>query len=309
MSHDDLVNFATRFKIDKFSTLGTDMLKLLTDKDLGWGELADYISEDPSLSARVLHIANNSVLYASFISGRIESLNLACSRLGPNELLKIILSHKLSEIYNDSKLRDILNFSLLTSENCSIYYDGIFNEEEYPGADSMFSVGLLSRIGFAFAYGERKKSDEVLVSQGCLSIEEQEEKFGFNNMDLGSTILNSLGFPDIFVYVTATNHERKRVAQNKALSSYLINKFDRAAELLRCSEQVSSNILDVPENGYIKFFEGDFSNLDSGALEDRIDFGKVDFVKRRYFSERDFSERFKISFEKYKRHKSSGVIK
>lgn len=155
-------------------------------------DITKLIEVEPIMTARIMSIANSPYYLRG--AGVVKSLNVAVSKLGMNEIVKIIYSIEVSRLFTENNVLDSAQFwrhSLAVgvfSQNLAIRLNRTKEE-----IDLAYLAGLLHDIGimvFAFLipdeYEEFLKS--LLDKEAPLEIQER-EKFGIDHGELGSLFI------------------------------------------------------------------------------------------------------------------------
>jgi diguanylate cyclase (GGDEF)-like protein len=176
-----------------------EVLRLARDDKADAGQLADVISLDPALSAKVLKIVNSALLGRT---AEIVTLKRACAQLG----FKTIKLWALSFAMVDSLQRprtdgfdhdDYWKRSVLRAVSAKLFA----GEVKPRLADEAFLAGLLSQIGqLILATGLPKEFEAVRQAagtEGWPSVELQRATLGYSSDELGVALLHSWGLPPL----------------------------------------------------------------------------------------------------------------
>jgi diguanylate cyclase (GGDEF)-like protein len=176
-----------------------EVLRLARNEDADAAQLADVISLDPALSAKILKIVNSALMGRAC---EIVSLKRACAQLG----FKTIKLWALSFAMVDSLQRpseegfdhdDYWKRSVLRAVSAKLFAEAV----KPKLSDEAFLAGLLSQIGqLVLATGLPKEFEAVREAGGgdCWpSIEVQRATLGYTSDDLGVALLHSWGLPPL----------------------------------------------------------------------------------------------------------------
>jgi diguanylate cyclase (GGDEF)-like protein len=175
-----------------------EVLRLAQQEDASAGQLADVISLDPALAAKILKIVNSALL------GRgceIVTLKRACAQLG----FKTIKLWALSFAMVDSLQRPrVEGFDHNEHWKRSVFRAvsaKLFAEAVKPQlADEAFLAGLLSEIGqLVLATGLPKEFQAVREAGGDAwrTPDAQRATLGYSSDELGVALLHSWGLPPL----------------------------------------------------------------------------------------------------------------
>ncbi len=140
------------YEIHELPTLPEVILKIqaLINSDEGSaGSLSRIIAQDPSLTTKILKVANSSYFGQTY--QRISSLSLAIARIGFNEVRNIVTA--ISCIKQFSKRSSILDYKLFWRHSLTAAYLTKIITDSYPDKFSsedkqyLFLTGLLHDIG------------------------------------------------------------------------------------------------------------------------------------------------------------------
>jgi diguanylate cyclase (GGDEF)-like protein len=176
-----------------------EVLRLARDERADAGQLADVISLDPALSAKILKIVNSALMGCGC---EIATLKRACAQLG----FKTIKLWALSFAMVDSLQRpraegfdhnDYWKRSVLRAVSAKTFAQAVKPQL----ADEAFLAGLLSQIGqLVLATGLPKEFQAVRDAgggHGWPAAEVQRATLGFTSDELGVALLHSWGLPPL----------------------------------------------------------------------------------------------------------------
>ena len=183
-------------QMDSFPRLPGTIHKLreaIQDPESCAEDIAQVISTDPSVAAKLLSVANSS---AYGLPRRVDSLRLAVSLMGPKETYLTALSIAVVDLREKSKTFNYKQFwmdSLMCASVAGIVAKALGHE----GMPGLFAAGLLRDIGrLALAdfapdgYGEIGKGleEDNLVAA-------EEEAFGVAHPEVGYLLAEHWSFP------------------------------------------------------------------------------------------------------------------
>ena len=183
-----------------------------TTRDIGI-----LIAQDPSLSLRVLKLAN-SPLYG--LTRQVETVEYAVTVLGKRQIVEIVLATSVSkviagvpnEVYD---MDDFWGHSIL----CGIVTRGLARECRRTDIDFAFAAGLLHDIGQLVLFnrfpGQSRVALELAMDREVpvpLHIAER-KVFGFDHAMLGGRLLGQWGLPERLRECVEFHHEPELAAQ------------------------------------------------------------------------------------------------
>lgn len=199
-----------------FHTVAVKLQQLLSSRSFEIDDVIELISEDQSLSGRVLKVANSSY-YAGL--NKIATIKDAIIRLGAQEIANMAMLASQFEFYNSPN--EVLN-SLMQSLwghalACAVGAKWLTRKAGYPGmASEAFMGGLMHDIGSLALLKvlddiQKNKESSVLFSDQLISeiIEAMHEEVGFN-------LMKAWNFPDFYCDI-AKNHHAAEFDQSNIL--------------------------------------------------------------------------------------------
>jgi diguanylate cyclase (GGDEF)-like protein len=189
------------------------ILEAMKKEETTLNEIADILSKDPPLSAKVLKIVN-SALYA--LPMKITSVSHAVSLLGMNTVKNLALSFSL--VKNQQKSNGshfdygmYWKTSLIGALSSRLMARKIFPILE----EQAFFVGLLQNIGMLALneaipnqYGLILTQEERIRSDYHLT---EKQILGFDHMDIGGLLVKKWGLPEAFSVPISYHHRLKKL--------------------------------------------------------------------------------------------------
>ncbi len=214
------------------------VIETVQRQDAALDELADIISTDPPLSAKVLKCIN-SPFYG--LSTKVTSLYHAVNMLGATTVKNLALSFVLVKNYNNGA--NGFNFTNFwrSSLICAVAAKLMTHRLMPKFAEDAFFLGLLHNIGIlALTCGLPDQYSMVLQEkdkeQGSYH-EIEDQILGFNHMAVGEYLVNQWGLPPSFSIPIAHHHCPEKLISDDSdihsltrilhLATYYINIFHR----------------------------------------------------------------------------------
>jgi putative nucleotidyltransferase with HDIG domain len=203
---------ATLENVPTLSAVAVEMIRLWDAPDLSVREITELLSRDPSLSAKVLQVANSSSLG---LKKKVSSINHAAALLGLNALRCITLGVTVFQCFSDHKaewaermdLDEFWRHSLavaVAAEMLAVRFG-------WPNPEEAFLAGLLHDIGKIglLAIIPQDYVDVVeRASSGQKSlIEYESEELSITHTEVGKRITERWGFPDILRNAVWLHHQ------------------------------------------------------------------------------------------------------
>ncbi len=210
MTRDELLQKILRS--DALPTLPTVASKLITltsKEDTTLSDIAELVSQDISLSTKILKVSNSS--FYSFPQ-QIGSIKQAVGILGINAVRSLVLSFSFLSI-KGGKDASRFNFQLFWEKALASAVAAKLILERVKGADTeeIFISGLLQNLGeLVLARTFPERYDKVLTAteedQHDVSIAE-ETIFTVDHATVGTEVAKSWGFPEVLYLPIAYHHD------------------------------------------------------------------------------------------------------
>ncbi|MBM2833858.1 MAG: hypothetical protein HW406_1019 [Candidatus Brocadiaceae bacterium] len=178
-------------------TVAYKLISISTNEEIGIKDVADLISRDASLSAKVLKIAN-SALYS--LPCKISTIHQAASRLGMNAIRNLTLSFSFLSVKAKGK-KDVFNYEKYWERSLSnaVAAKLIMAEIAKSDWEEVFIVGLLQDIGeLIIALSLPQQYEQVLLEashSGKDIVEIEQQIIGADHAFIGYEVTKNWGFP------------------------------------------------------------------------------------------------------------------
>ncbi|MBM4056541.1 MAG: GGDEF domain-containing protein [Planctomycetes bacterium] len=178
-------------------TVAYKLISISSNEEIGMKDIADLISKDASLSAKVLKIAN-SALYN--LPCKISTIHQAASRLGMNAIRNLTLSFSFLSVKAKNK-KDVFNYEKYWERSLSnaVAAKLIMAEIAKSDWEEVFIAGLLQNIGeLIIALSLPQQYEQVLLeasNSGKDIVEIEQQIIGTDHACIGYEVAKSWGFP------------------------------------------------------------------------------------------------------------------
>ena len=178
-------------------TVAYKLISISSKEEIGMKDIADLISKDASLSAKVLKIAN-SALYN--LPCKISTIHQAASRLGMNAIRNLTLSFSFLSVKAKGK-KDVFNYEKFWEQSLSnaVAAKLIMTETDKSDWEEIFIAGLLQNIGELFmAISFPQQYEQVLLEashSGKDIVEIEQQIIGADHAFIGYEVTKNWGFP------------------------------------------------------------------------------------------------------------------
>ncbi len=193
-------------------TVASEIITLTAREDTTLSDIADLVSKDVALSAKILKVSNSS--FYSFAQ-QISSINQAVSILGINAVRSLVLSFSFLSMKGGKK-KSQFDFEKFWKNSLARAVAAKLIMERVKGADTeeIFICGLLQNLGeLILARTFHKEYEEVLrkVAESQYdSLTLEEEIFGTRHNVIGYEVAKSWGFPEVLLLPIFYHHDPQR---------------------------------------------------------------------------------------------------
>ena len=202
----------------------------LKDQDLSFKDFDAIISADPSLTARLLKVANSS-FYA--LDTKVETITHALGVVGVKPLVEMALSTVMVQNLKGIS-PDVLNIQSFWKHNvaCGLASRAIAQSLGAGNLEAFYTAGMLHDIGSLIIFqGNPKKAREILSrcrSEGLPQSVVEEEVFGFSHARVGAMIFKEWGLSPSLVESVRYHHHPTQ-AENFPLETAVLHVADYLA--------------------------------------------------------------------------------
>jgi diguanylate cyclase (GGDEF)-like protein len=188
-------------------TVASEIITLTAREDTTLSDIADLVSKDIALSAKILKVSNSA--FYSFAQ-QISSINQAVSILGINAVRSLVLSFSFISM-RGGKQKSQFDFEKFWKNSLASAVASKLILEHVNGADTeeIFICGLLQNLGeLILARTFPKEYDEVLkkISEEHNALTTEEEQFGTGHDVIGYEVAKNWGFPEILLLPILHHH-------------------------------------------------------------------------------------------------------
>jgi HD-like signal output (HDOD) protein len=181
---------------------------VLDSPESSFSDFDTIISADPTLTARLLKVANSS-FYG--LDAKVETISHALSIVGIKPLIDMALYTGMIDNFKDISL-DFLDIQLFWKHNiaCGLASRIIAQKLRQDNLEGFYTAGMLHEIGSLVIYQRSpEKAREILSrckSEGLPQSEVEEEVFGFSHAQVGAQIFQEWGFSPCLIEAVRYHH-------------------------------------------------------------------------------------------------------
>ncbi len=208
-------------ELPTFPTTALEVMRLASDSDSSAAELAQIISKDPSLSARILRVAN-SPFYG--FARKISTVEWAIVALGFETLRDTVLSLTLIDLFKGGAAKhfDPRRFWKHAIDTASSARS-LAKEIRLRRPGEAYAVGLLHDIGILVLYKyfpDDFEEIQTLIDEQSLPQSQAEAiVIGTNHADVGAWLADKWNFPKHFVEAIRYHHNPAFAEVNPQLTA------------------------------------------------------------------------------------------
>lgn len=180
---------------------------LLADPDTALKDIADVVSLDPALTARVLRAVNSACFG---LRGRIDTISKAISMIGTSELHSLVLATSAAQAFKNisCKLIDMESF-WQHSVRAALAARGFAESSLKRHRERVFLSGLLHDVGQLVLYHQLPEpSTRVLkaIAAGHAREDAEIDVLGFTHAEVGAVLLERWNLPASLVMPVRYHH-------------------------------------------------------------------------------------------------------
>ena len=248
---DDLLDEITRIPVQP--GVGLRLLRMLDDSRVSAESLGKVLERDPSLSARLIKMANSS-FYS--LAEPVVSAWRAVTVIGIATVRSVVAAAALDLGTAEG---ESVPFGFWTHATATASAAGVLAEYTDLNAGDAFSIGLLHDIGLALIFRKVPEEFNAVSAQVATGIERCDaelDRFGADHAEIGSRALAALRFGDDSINAVRLHHCR-----------------DDASVLggvLRGADEVAAAVLDEPTPEASRDLDAAMNALGIGASQQTV---------------------------------------
>ncbi len=251
--------------------------RVIDDPKASAANLAEVISRDQALVAKILSVAN-SPLYG--IPRRVSTIDFAIIILGFNHIKNIVIAFSLMDSISsfNTEIFDRQRYwvhSLLTATASKRVADDL----GYHVSGEAFTAGLLHDLGIPIICKhfpkEFKQIQELMLEKGLSYRDAEIMVLGMDHQEIGRILVERWNLPQSLAEVVGCHHQPSLAVEHKNLTAlihltdYMANKFS-GGNIWDDSNVIDTSILETLRLGNEEYLEG-FINSYQSQLLDQIE--------------------------------------
>jgi HD-like signal output (HDOD) protein len=204
-------------RLPSLPTVYYELVRAVGRSDSHIDEIAAIIRRDPSLTSRLLRIAN-SIFYG--FPSEVTTLEEAVQLIGLSEIQDLVLVTSVIRAFDSvpSRLVDVASF-WKHSVVCAIASALLAEHRRAPDSDRFFVGGLLHDIGWLVLFlSAPQESTQILQrceAQGALTLEVENEVLGFDHAMVGAELIAMWELPRALGQMVGFHHNPGAASQAK----------------------------------------------------------------------------------------------
>ena len=200
---DEVINKVGDLKVLPF--VARKLLETISNDKVSISDLNDIIEKDQTITARVLKISN-SALYG--LRQEVTSLQQAIMILGFKTIRSLVLSISTKSLYKKFGITEQMMWD--HSIGAAIAAKLISADLGRELGDIAFTGGLMHDLGKVIMNNETPEAfTEVMMNmynEGIDSITAEEDVYGYNHSEIGSTVISRWGLSGVLVEILGKHH-------------------------------------------------------------------------------------------------------
>ncbi len=223
--------------------------------------LAKIIEEDPSLTGRLLRLANSA--YYGF-SAKIETVNHAITALGTQQLRELVLACSVLKLFKDLP-DDLVNMESFWRHSiaCGVTARAIASLRFDTNIERYFVAGLLHDIGRLILFMQKPEEMLALIQQSQkqqqLLFRLERDSLGFTHAKLGGLLLKKWELAPRLIEAVEWHHA-PNMANQFPIDAAIIHSADVIANSLEMGSSGETMVPDLKPSAW------DLLGLDVSAL-------------------------------------------
>lgn len=217
----DNLGMQLRARINTLSYLPTTVavamkfVELGKNIDAGPEDYCKVIGSDPSLSSKILSLANSSWFG---VRNRVTKLQVAINLLGLGTVRTLAISYCLTGLHNNLKLSAEESCTFWTASLCkAVMARRVAALSDDKHADEAFTAALFQDFAIPVMFTIAREPIWNMFSNSEIDtqarLQQERELFGLDHAEVGRAIAQRLELPDLFVDAIAFHHKLQNLRE------------------------------------------------------------------------------------------------
>lgn len=197
---------------------------VLDDPEFSMSDVADVVSKDPGMAARLLRLVNSAFFG---LATKIETVTRATSLLGTQQVHDLVLATSVADTFDgmSSQVMDMHRF-WRRSVHCGVLSRSLANECNVLDSERLFVAGLLRDIGHLVMYQTLPELCEKAMEQAARSgdplFKVEQEVIGLDYARVGGVLMRQWDLPKTLTQATEFHIEPGRCTDS-ALEAAIVH--------------------------------------------------------------------------------------
>lgn len=199
----------------------------LDDPSTDFDDLAQLISTDVSIAARLLKVANSALFN---FPGQVNSIDRALSLIGTQQTVDLVLATEVLESFRSIK-SDVFSIEDFSKHSlgCGISSRVLSQYKGEHDIEAHFVNGLLHDTGRLLLYVKYPEAQKTLLetnkSESVPLRTLETQQYGISHDEIGAALFRSWGLPEALVECTA-HHHTPMSSKNHSFSAAIVHAAD-----------------------------------------------------------------------------------
>lgn len=219
---------------------------VLDSSDYVMGDVANIISGDPAMTARLLQLVNSSYFG---LPARIETVSNAVNMLGTQQVHDLVLATSVAKTF-DGMTTEVMDMQRFwrNSIYCAVASRLLAIACHALDSERLFVAGLLRDIGHLVMYQSIPDLSQQCIAKaeqsGTPLFEVEQELIGLNYAMVGGTLLQQWGLPKS-LYESTALHVKPRESKEYPLETSLIHIATNLTNARETENELDTQMLEI----------------------------------------------------------------
>ena len=265
----ELNNFIESLKeLPTISPVAAKLIEISSDDKCGIREVSKIIESDPSLSSKVIRLANFSGLNTSHC-GEVDTVYRAISLLGLNMVRCVSLSISTMNLLNSDYQSEFDPVDFWAhSISCAIASELFAKHFSYPEPDTAFFAGLMHDLGKYLLFNWKRERYNKVVTRAKVTrtrlLEKEVAHLGIGHTQAAKILMEQWNFPKSLILSSWLHHQ--------PLTKFGTSRFESLPFIVKCA----NSLCHIQRFGYSNNPVGD---MDTNELIKSAKLGTKDRLK------------------------------
>ncbi len=204
--------------VPPFPPVAARLMRLVSDDDFSYKDVADLIRADAAFSVEVLRLANSSVFGFRY---EIKDIPHAIAVLGLNRLRAIVMTLAMKDFLVNARQHEALQRTWRHNLACALSCE-LLSKAFWVDSGLAYTAGLLHDVGMLAMVTTHIEEYSELVQLRTLDpasfLQRERELLGIDHCEAGRWLLMDWGLPPEFTEAAARHHDAQQPADAEITS-------------------------------------------------------------------------------------------